>query len=101
MGEPVNIYDLAKKVAKEYKTNIQMIGMRKGEKLFEELSYDPKTMQKTDNEMIFKVNEEKKDTIQVMKFLSESLWKDPIELRRDLINLGYNINENSSNRSKR
>ncbi|MBF0710516.1 MULTISPECIES: nucleoside-diphosphate sugar epimerase/dehydratase [unclassified Gemella] len=60
MGEPVKIIDLAKSLIKlsgleVYKDiEIKEIGLRPGEKMFEELSLDYENSEKTDNEMIFK-----------------------------------------------
>lgn len=58
MGEPVKIIDLAKNLVKlsglELGTdiNIQITGLRPGEKLYEELLYENETMIKTDHEKI-------------------------------------------------
>lgn len=60
MGEPVKIIDLAKNLIKlsglePYKDiDIQEIGLRPGEKMYEELSLDYESSEKTDNNMIFK-----------------------------------------------
>ena len=60
MGEPVKIIDLATNLIKlsglePYKDiDIQEIGLRPGEKMYEELSLDYENSEKTDNEMIYK-----------------------------------------------
>ena len=59
MGKPVRIYDLAVNMIKlsgltpEVDINIEEIGLRPGEKLFEELLIKSETLSKTDNNMIF------------------------------------------------
>ena len=51
MGEPVKIYDLAKNMIKLSGSNvgIDIVGLRPGEKLFEELLYDVNSSEKTSN----------------------------------------------------
>jgi FlaA1/EpsC-like NDP-sugar epimerase len=63
MGEPVKIYDLAQNIIKNYTNNdieINIIGLRAGEKLYEELLCDGENTLETDNEhiKISKHNEE-------------------------------------------
>lgn len=59
MGEPVKIYDLAIKMIRlsglvpAHDIHIEFVGLRPGEKLYEELLIDPKTQQKTGNNLIF------------------------------------------------
>ena len=59
MGKPVYIYDLAVKMIElsGLKPNVDIkiveVGLRPGEKLFEELLIKTETMEKTDNQMIF------------------------------------------------
>lgn len=59
MGEPVKIYDLAVNMIKLYglipekDIKIEEIGLRSGEKLFEELLINNENVEKTDNDMIY------------------------------------------------
>ena len=59
MGEPVKIYDLAKKIIR-YKglepgkdIQIKITGLRPGEKLYEEILMDEEGMKETPNKLIF------------------------------------------------
>lgn len=69
MGKPIKIYDLAENLIKMkgYKPNenmeIEIIGLRPGEKLYEEVLMDEEGLDKTQNNMIFvgkplKINED-------------------------------------------
>ena len=60
MGEPVKIYDLAKNMIKLSGSNvgIDIVGLRPGEKLYEELLYDINSSEKTSNNKIFITNME-------------------------------------------
>ena len=55
MGKPVKIYDLAKSMIKLSNANvgIDIVGLRPGEKLYEELLYDVNSAIKTENKKIF------------------------------------------------
>ena len=55
MGKPVKIYDLAKSMVKLSNANvgIDIVGLRPGEKLYEELLYDVNSAIKTENKKIF------------------------------------------------
>ncbi|MBO5869639.1 MAG: polysaccharide biosynthesis protein [Clostridia bacterium] len=59
MGKPVRIYDLAKNMIRlsgfepEVDIKIEEIGLRPGEKLYEELLMKNETLDRTDNNMIF------------------------------------------------
>jgi UDP-N-acetyl-D-glucosamine 4,6-dehydratase len=73
MGKPVKIVNIAKNLIKKYSKNptemhIKFTGLKKGEKLYEELSYQKKT--KTENSKIFK-----DDYFKYNKSFSESLIK--------------------------
>lgn len=55
MGEPVKIYELAKAMIRLSNANvgIDIVGLRPGEKLYEELLYDVKKATKTSNKKIY------------------------------------------------
>tara|TARA_Y100001935_G_C17305876_1_gene512242 strand:- start:365 stop:2173 length:1809 start_codon:yes stop_codon:yes gene_type:complete len=67
MGKAYNIYELAKKIIKingfELKNDInegieiQITGLKEGEKLHEELTYDKQSVEKTDHPKIYATNE--------------------------------------------
>lgn len=61
MGEQIKIIDLAKGLMRliQKPTNIKIVGLRSGEKMYEELSYDPKAVGLTANDKIFIVKNEK------------------------------------------
>ena len=63
MGEPVSINDLAKNLIKHFKSKakIEYIGLRPGEKLYEELLCDGENMITTDDHNIMKLNHEEYD----------------------------------------
>lgn len=57
MGEPVKVYDIAKRFIEKYYTNgsIDIIGLRPGEKMFEELSYNNEDRVETTDGRMFKL----------------------------------------------
>jgi FlaA1/EpsC-like NDP-sugar epimerase len=59
MGEPVKILDLAKSLVKvvDPTLTIEITGLRPGEKMFEELSYEPDKVDTTSNSKIFIVRD--------------------------------------------
>ena len=61
MGEPVRILDLARSLirAVDPTLTIEITGLRPGEKMFEELSYEPDRVDRTTNQKIFVVRGEK------------------------------------------
>jgi len=63
MGEPVSINDLAKNLIKHFKSDakIEYIGLRPGEKLYEELLCDNENMVPTEDNNIMKLNHEEYD----------------------------------------
>ena len=63
MGEPVSINDLAKNLIKHFKSKakIEYIGLRPGEKLYEELLCDSENMVPTEDNNIMKLNHEEYD----------------------------------------
>ena len=94
MGEPVKIYDLAKNMIKlsGSTVGIDIVGLRPGEKLFEELLYDVNSSEKTSNNKIFITNMEnekvKVDIDDYYTILKELIKKnDIIGMRRTLANI--------------
>ncbi|MEO7720531.1 MAG: polysaccharide biosynthesis protein [Pseudolysinimonas sp.] len=61
MGEPVKILDLAKSLVRavDPSLEIEITGLRPGEKMYEELSYEPDKVGRTGNRKIFVVRGEK------------------------------------------
>ena len=94
MGEPVKIYDLAKNMIKLSGSNvgIDIVGLRPGEKLFEELLYDVNSSEKTSNNKIFITNMENEkvqvdinDYYTILKDLIKN--NDTIGMRRILASI--------------
>ena len=94
MGEPVKIYDLAKNMIKLSGSNvgIDIVGLRPGEKLFEELLYDINSSEKTSNNKIFITNMENEkvkvdidDYYTILKNLIKE--NDIIGMRKTLANI--------------
>lgn len=94
MGEPVKIYDLAKNMIKLSGSNvgIDIVGLRPGEKLFEELLYDVNSSEKTSNNKIYITNMENEkvkvnieDYYTVLKNLIKE--NDIIGMRKTLANI--------------
>jgi FlaA1/EpsC-like NDP-sugar epimerase len=94
MGEPVNIAEMAETLIKLHgrkpytEVKIEFTGMRKGEKLFEELFYDPAHVDTTSHEKIFlsKMNGEEGGLIDEVRMLLDSGARDS-ELRRAIFSL--------------
>lgn len=59
MGEPVRILDLAHSLVKavDPSLEIEIVGLRPGEKMYEELSYGPEEVERTGNSQIFIVRD--------------------------------------------
>ena len=94
MGEPVKIYDLAKNMIKLSGSNvgIDIVGLRPGEKLFEELLYDVNSSEKTSNNKIFITNMENEkvqvdidDYYTILKDLIKN--NDTVGMRRTLVSI--------------
>ena len=94
MGEPVKIYDLAKNMIKlsGSSVGIDIVGLRPGEKLFEELLYDVDSSTKTTNNKIFITNMENEkvqvdidDYYTILKDLIKN--NDTIGMRRTLASI--------------
>jgi FlaA1/EpsC-like NDP-sugar epimerase len=100
MGEPIKILDLAKSIIKlsNQPIKIKIIGLRPGEKIFEELSFNPKTMGKTENKKVYIVKNEKEynyseffDTIKQMINKSLDYRFTDTEMISELNSLGFKI----------
>lgn len=94
MGEPVKIYDLAKNMIKlsGSSVGIDIVGLRPGEKLFEELLYDVDSSTKTTNNKIFITNmENEKVQVDIDNYYTilQDLIKnnDSVGMRRTLANI--------------
>ena len=94
MGEPVKIYDLAKNMIKLSGSNvgIDIVGLRPGEKLFEELLYNVNSSEKTSNNKIFITNMENEkvqvdidDYYTILKDLIKN--NDTVGMRRTLASI--------------
>lgn len=61
MGEPVRILDLAKSLVRAVnpRLDIEIVGLRPGEKMYEELTYEPDLVGRTSNNKIFVVRGER------------------------------------------
>lgn len=72
MGEPIKIYDLAKRMIKLSGANVdvEIVGLREGEKLYEELLYDVNSAKKTSNKKIF-ITEVEENSIDVNEYLEK------------------------------
>ena len=75
MGKPVKIYDLAQTMIKLSNSDvgIDVVGLRPGEKLFEELLYDVNSAIKTENKKIF-ITKIEDGEVDITQFF-ESLWE--------------------------
>jgi FlaA1/EpsC-like NDP-sugar epimerase len=76
MGEPIRIIELARSLIKLVApgTQIEITGLRPGEKLFEELSYDPALVAATSNAKIFVMRESEKavlDAAQIRRLVDD------------------------------
>ncbi|MEQ3307465.1 nucleoside-diphosphate sugar epimerase/dehydratase [Fusobacterium varium] len=75
MGKPVKIYDLAQTMIKLSNSDvgIDIVGLRPGEKLFEELLYDINSAIKTENKKIF-ITKIENGEVDITQFF-ERLWE--------------------------
>ena len=94
MGEPVKIHDLAKNMIKlsGSAVGIDIVGLRPGEKLFEELLYDVNSSEKTSNNKIYITNmENEKVQVDIDNYYTTlvNLIKenDTIGIRKTLANI--------------
>jgi FlaA1/EpsC-like NDP-sugar epimerase len=103
MGRPVRIYDLALKMIRQAgfipqkEIMIEEIGLRPGEKLFEELLVNPEEALKTSNSKIFI---DTKNTIEFYDFSLEDMVnltkKNSTEIKQFFINKGILVNPKES-----
>lgn len=101
MGQPVKILDLAEKMIrlsgyKPYEDiEIKEIGLRPGEKMFEELRLDGETTSKTKNELIFKNNVMKITLSEIEyklnKFSEILAQNETVEIKSELMKLIDNL----------
>jgi FlaA1/EpsC-like NDP-sugar epimerase len=105
MGEPVKIYDLAQNIIKNYTNNdieINIIGLRAGEKLYEELLCNGENTLETDNEHI-KISKHKEEInydifldnynelIETYKYLNPTEIKDRLKQLVPEYKISYKI----------
>lgn len=109
MGEPVKIIDLARDMIRlsgltEGDINIDITGIRPGEKLFEELSLDQESLDKTEHQKIFiggdngDLGEERIDKL--LELIEAAMTGDDADVRRRLHLLIPTYGESSSDSSK-
>ncbi|HSW81396.1 MAG TPA: polysaccharide biosynthesis protein [Candidatus Saccharimonas sp.] len=102
MGEQIKIIDLAKSLIRLAKKDnpIKIIGLRPGDKLYEELSYDPQNVGKTTSNKVFIVKDEKPFDHQsfhdaIRALLDRSLRYDlsSSDMKNELTNMGFNAQD--------
>lgn len=83
MGEPVKILDLATGLvrATDPSLEIKIVGLRPGEKLYEELSYEPDKVERTENRKIFIVRGEREFDQEAFLASTEALVGDTLSYR--------------------
>ena len=89
MGKAVKIMDLAKSMIKLSRADveIEIVGLRPGEKLYEELLYDVKAAIKTKNKKIFinKIHESDVDVEENLKILERAVDEPKIDELKELM----------------
>ncbi len=98
MGEPVRIQDLARSLVRAVAPTVDIVftGLRPGEKLYEELSYDPSLVAGTTNDKIFILREPEASHTSVaeirdlVELCSQSTFDDAETLAR-LRSMGFAI----------
>lgn len=85
MGEPVKILDLANSLIKavDPTLTIEITGLRPGEKMYEELSYEPDKVERTANQKIFVVRDAGVDDPDSFLAIVDQLVTDAREYRID------------------
>lgn len=98
MGDPIRIYDLARSLidAVDPGLQIDVVGLRPGEKMYEELSYASGTVDATTHPKIFVVREDREhapgDTLSWVEGVlarTRSYALTDSELRRELVAFGF------------
>jgi len=97
MGEPVRIMDLASSLVKavDPSLTIEIVGLRPGEKMYEELSYGPEQVERTGNSKIFIVRDaadaDDAEIAAIRSLMSRSLGYDiqPEQVFAELRRLGF------------
>lgn len=98
MGEPIRVSDLAQALidAVNPKLSVEYIGLRPGEKMFEELSYSEGEVDSTSHPKIFVVRDTDHHSVGASKRWAEQLLSrtreylvDDEQVRRELIDFGF------------
>ncbi|GLI56908.1 UDP-4-dehydro-6-deoxy-2-acetamido-D-glucose 4-reductase [Propionigenium maris DSM 9537] len=89
MGEPIKIIDLAKNLIElaDADVGIDIVGLRPGEKLYEELLYDVNAAIKTENRKIFisKLKEEAVDVENYLKVLKREVVDPDVDIIKGIM----------------
>ena len=99
MGEPVRILDLAHSLVKavDPSLEIEIVGLRPGEKMYEELSYGPEEVERTGNSKIFIVRDaadaDDAEVAAIRSLMTRSLAYEvsPDEVVAELRRLGFSL----------
>ena len=98
MGEPIRIHDLARNLieAVDPSLEVEIVGLRPGEKMYEELSYESGTVDATTHPKIFIVKEERRrapgETLAWVDGMLERTRRYRItdaQLRQELVEFGF------------
>lgn len=93
MGQPVKIYDLAVNLIKmkgyvpERDIKIEIVGLRPGEKLYEELLMDEEGLQSTSNDLIFigqPINIDKEKFLSELDYLINEAQKNGNDIKQEI-----------------
>jgi len=102
MGEQIKIIDLARSLIKLGRKDnpIKIIGLRPGDKLYEELSYDPQSVGKTASNKIFIVKDDSpfdhrsfRETIKTLLKRSLDYTITSAEMKNKLVEMGFNAQD--------
>lgn len=98
MGDPIRVHDLARSLidAVDPRLEIEFVGLRPGEKMYEELSYATGTVDATTHPKIFIVREEREQGPgETIEWVERMLARTRIygisdeELRREMVDFGF------------